>query len=114
MTKSLVLLAGAAIALAGSAAEARSYSNQIACSGYRDGQCVAWNRLTRKQAGEVKVGTVFGPNYSYYSDYSTLPQPLVTQYSLAPSARYVSTDGYVYVVDPQSYAVTRVITVPAH
>ncbi|GAC1583824.1 MAG: hypothetical protein NVS3B5_18460 [Sphingomicrobium sp.] len=81
----------------------------LACSGWRDGQCTAWNRLTKKQEAEVQVGTVFGPNYSYYSDYKTLPSGIVTQYSLSPDFRLVSADGYIYVVDPHSYAVTRVI-----
>ena len=110
MTKGLFILAGAAMTLTGVAAEARSYSNTIACSGWRNGQCVAWNRLTKKQEADVQVGTVFGPNYSYYSDFKTLPQAVVTQYSLSPDYRYVSADGYIYVVDPHTYVVTRVIT----
>lgn len=112
MTKALLLIAGAAVAFTVVPANARSYSNTIACSGWRDGQCVAWNRLTRKQEREVKVGTVFGPNYSYYSDFNTIPQPVVTQYNLAPTNRYVSADGYIYVVDPSTYAVTQVIQTP--
>ena len=43
---------------------------------------------------------------------SKLPQPVVTQYHLSPDERYVSTNGYIYVVDPSNYTVTRVITVP--
>jgi hypothetical protein len=79
------------------------------CSGWRNGQCVAWNRLTRKQAAEVAVGTVFGPNYSYYAPFNTIPQTVVTQYHLEPSYKYVTADGYTYVVDPHTYAVTQVI-----
>lgn len=112
MTKAILALAGVAVALSSAAVDARHYSNTIACSGWRDGQCVAWNRLTRKQAADIKVGYEFGPNYTYYSDYSSLPQPVVTQYHLSPDSRYVAADGYVYVVDPHSYAVTQVITVP--
>ena len=52
---------------------------------------------------------MFGPNYTYYAPFSTIPQTVVTQYHLTPSYRYVTADGYVYVVDPHTYAVTRVI-----
>ena len=113
MSKTFLVLAGAAFALTAMPADARTYSNTIQCSGWRDGQCVAWNRLTRKQEREIKVGTVFGPNYTYYSNFNTIPQPLVTQYSLNPNNRYVSADGYLYVVDPSTYAVTQVIQTPA-
>jgi hypothetical protein len=109
MTKSLYALIAAAVALGALPAAAREYSNTIACSGWRNGQCVAWNRLTREQERKVAVGTVFGPNYSYYSPYNSIPQTVVTQYHLSPENRYVTADGYVYVVDPHSYAVTQVI-----
>jgi hypothetical protein len=109
MTKALLALGAAAVALTALPADARHYSNTIACSGWRDGQCVAWNRLTRKQAAQVAVGTVFGPNYSYYSPFSSIPQTVVTEYHLNPDSKYVTADGYVYVVDPNSYAVTQVI-----
>ncbi|HWC56036.1 MAG TPA: hypothetical protein VG434_03600 [Sphingomicrobium sp.] len=109
MTKAFLALGAAAVAFSAMPAEARHYSNTIACSGWRNGQCVAWNRLTKKQAAEVAVGTVFGPNYTYYSPFSTIPQTVVTQYHLAPSYKYVTADGYVYVVDPHTYAVTQVI-----
>ncbi len=113
MSKTFLAFIGTAVALSGVSVNARDYSNTIACSGWRDGQCVAWNRLTREQAEKVHVGTVFGPNYTYYTTVSSLPQTVVTQYNLTPDNRYVSADGYVYVVDPHSYAVTKVITVPS-
>jgi len=109
MTKALLALGAAAAALTAVPASARHNSNTIACSGWRNGVCVAWNRLTTKQAREVAVGTVFGPNYTYYSPFSAIPQTVVTQYHLVPGDRYVTADGYVYVVDPNTYAVTRVI-----
>jgi hypothetical protein len=109
MRKTIFALAGAAVALSALPAGARTYSNTIACSGWRNGECVAWNRLTAKQARDIKVGYVFGPNYSYYADVNTLPQTVVTQYHLAPTNKYVSADGYVFVVDPNTYAVTQVI-----
>ena len=113
MSKTLLVLLGTGLVLSTSTAGARDYSNTIACSGWRNGQCVAWNRLTKEQAAKVQVGTVFGPNYTFYSDLSALPKTVVTQYSLTPENRYVTADGYVYVIDPHSYAVTKVITVPS-
>lgn len=109
MTKTLLALGAAAVALSGLPAGAREYSNVIACSGWRNGQCVAWNRLTKEQAAKITVGTVFGPNYTYYVPFSTIPQTVVTQYHLSPDFKYVTADGYVYVVDPHTYAVTQVI-----
>jgi len=53
---------------------------------------------------------VFGPHYTYYAPYSSIPQPIVTHYHLSPDYRYVTADGYVYVVDPHTYAVTQVIS----
>ncbi|HEX3423039.1 MAG TPA: hypothetical protein VHS33_06530 [Sphingomicrobium sp.] len=109
MMKSILLLGAAAVAFSSMPADGRQYSNTIACSGWRNGQCVAWNRLTNEQARGVAVGTVFGPNYTYYSPYSSIPQTVVTHYHLRPNYRYVTADGYVYVVDPHTYAVTQVI-----
>jgi hypothetical protein len=110
MSKAFLALGAAAVALTALPATARQYSNTIACSGWRNGQCVAWNRLTKDQASKIAVGTVFGPNYSYYVPFNTIPQTVVTQYHLTPESRYVTADGYVYVVDPHTYAVTQVIT----
>jgi len=111
MTRTLLALGAAAVALTAVPAGARQYSTVIKCSGYRNGQCVAWNRLTKEQARDIGVGFVFPKDYTY-TQFNTIPQTVVTQYSLSPDARYVSTDGYIYVVDPNSYAVTKVITVP--
>lgn len=112
MTRTLLALGAAAIALTAMPASARQYSNMIKCSGWRNGQCTSWNRLTKEQARDIRVGFVFPKDYTY-SQFSTIPQTVVTQYHLDPNARYVSADGYVYVVDPSSYAVTKVITLPS-
>lgn len=106
---SSLALGACATTPAAAPAGTREYSNAIACSGWRNGQCVAWNRLTNEQAAKVSVGTVFGPNYAYYVPYSSIPQTVVTQYKLQPAYRYVTADGYTYVVDPNTYAVTQVI-----
>jgi hypothetical protein len=34
---------------------------------------------------------------------------VVTYYHLGTNERYVYSDGYIYVVDPSTYAITRVI-----
>ena len=114
MTKALLALTGATIAAAAaisSPADARHYSNVIQCSGWRNGQCTSWNRLTVKQARRIQVGYVFPKNYTY-TDFSSLPQTIVTQYSLSPDSHYVSSNGYIWVVDPNTNVVTKVITLP--
>ena len=58
-----------------------------------------------------RVGYAFGPSYTY-TDYSALPQPIVTRYHLRDNFRYVSDNGYVYVVNPHTYRVVRVIRAP--
>jgi hypothetical protein len=58
-----------------------------------------------------RVGYSFGPDYTY-TDFSALPQPIVTRYHLRDNFRYVNTNGYIYVVNPQSYRVVRVIRAP--
>lgn len=58
-----------------------------------------------------RVGYAFGPSYTY-TDFSTLPQPIVTRYHLRDSFKYVNENGYVYVVNPSNYRVVRVIRAP--
>ena len=63
------------------------------------------------QMDGYRVGYAFGPSYSY-TDYDTLPQPIVTRYHLRNNFRYVNENGRVYVVNPQTYRVVRVINAP--
>ena len=58
-----------------------------------------------------RVGYAFGPSYTY-TDFGALPQPIVTRYRLRNNFRYVSDNGYVYVVNPRTYRVMRVIRAP--
>jgi hypothetical protein len=114
MTKLLLALGAAAVALTATPSEARRhYTNYTTCTKYRHGRCVAWRRLTRAQARRAgyAVGYRFGPSYSY-TGYSALPGAIVTQYRLRPTYRYVSRNGYVYVVSPRTYRVVRVIQLP--
>jgi hypothetical protein len=57
------------------------------------------------------VGYAFGPSYNYV-DVAALPAPIVTRYRLRPNFRYVNENGYVYVVNPRTYRVVRVIPAP--
>ena len=113
MTKALLALGAAAVALTALPAQAQHYTHHVACDQWRHGHCVVWHRMTRHEARAAgfPVGHVFGPDYSYV-DVNALPQPVVTRYHLGPNFRYVNENGSVYVVNPDTYRVVRVISVP--
>jgi hypothetical protein len=113
MRKALLALGAAAVALTATPSGARRhYSNVMQCTKYRHGTCVAWHRLTRGAARRAfRVGYAFGPSYNYV-DVAALPAPIVTRYRLRPNFRYVNENGYVYVVNPRTYRVVRVIPAP--
>ena len=56
-----------------------------------------------------RVGHRFGPRYSYTS-YSALPRTYVMRYHLSPRNRYVYNDGYIYVINPATFAVMRILS----
>ena len=62
----------------------------------------------RAHKAKWNKGYRFGRNYRYTS-YNALPRYYRTQYNLSPRYRYVYTDGYIYQVDPTTYAVTRIL-----
>jgi hypothetical protein len=106
MRKTIFALTGAALALTTAPAAAQpTVAKGVTCTKYVNGNCVQTHKV------KYKVGYVFGPSYTY-TPISDIPQTVVTQYSLGDKYRYVYGDGYVYVVDPTTYAVTRVIAVP--
>lgn len=111
--KAFLALGAAAVAFTAAPADARHYTNISKCTKYHHGRCVAWHRMTRREARRegYDVGYNFGPNYSY-ADIASLPRPIVTRYHLRPTFRYVNENGRVYVVNPNTYRVVRVITVP--
>jgi hypothetical protein len=114
MTKLLLAAGVAAVALTAMPSEARRhYTNYTQCTKYRRGRCVAWRRLTRRQAMRrgYPVGYNFGPSYTYV-DVGTLPGTIVNRYRLRPTFRYVNQNGYIYVVNPNTYRVVRVIPAP--
>ena len=114
MMKLMLAFGVAAVALTATPSQARRhYTNYTTCVKHRHGRCVAWRRLTRRQAMRrgYPVGHRFGASYSYV-DIGALPRTVVTRYHLGPNFRYVNENGYVYVVNPRTYRVVRVINVP--
>ena len=102
MTKFLLGLSAAAVALTATPSEARHHiTGPMTCAHWRHGHCMAWRP-------RYNVGYVFGPNYSYV-DVGALPGTVVTRYHLGPRYRYVNENGTVYVVSPRTYRVIRVI-----
>jgi hypothetical protein len=106
----VLALSAAAIALtAGGPASAKTY----VCVKWDNGVCVSMHRVKGEQPAPYAVGYVFGPKYSYTA-VSDIPQPVVTYYKLGSTDRYVYSNGYLYEVDPSSYAVTKVIDTWSH
>ncbi len=114
MTKVLVALSGAAVAMTGAAlavASTPASAKTYVCTKWDNGVCVSTHRV--KGRPPYQVGYVFGPNYAY-TTVSDLPQPVVTYYKLGTGKRYVYDDGYLYEIDPTTYAVTQVIDTYSH
>jgi len=107
MRRVFLALSGAAVALTFSPADGKTY----VCTKWNDGVCVSTHRV--KGTAPYNVGYAFGQTYTY-TPYGDLPQPVVTYYHLDSNGRYVYNDGYVYVVDPTTYAVTKVIDTLNH
>ena len=105
----LLSLAGAAIAFSAVPAVA-SHSHDATCAKHENGRCTAWRDMSRHEAHRAayRVGYAFGPSYAY-TEFAALPQPLVTRYHLEDNFRYVQSNGFVYVVNPRTYRVVRVI-----
>ena len=104
MKRVILALSGAALALTVAPADAKVKT--YVCTKWSNGVCVSTHRV--KGTAPYDVGYVFGRTYAY-TPYSDVPQPVVTYYKLGANERYVYRDGYVYVVDPTTWAVTRVI-----
>lgn len=106
MTKALLALgaAAAAITAAVPAQAGQHITGPMTCAHWRHGVCVAFRP-------RYNVGYAFGPSYSYV-DVGALPVAVVTRYHLRPRFRYVNENGFVYVVNPNTYRVVRVIPVP--
>ena len=110
MRTAFLALTGVAVALAAVPADARHYSNTVACTKWRHGKCVTYKRLTRAQERKYDVGYVFPPDFGF-TTFTTIPHPYVERYLLAPDERYVYSGNTIYVIDPNTRAVTKVIEV---
>jgi hypothetical protein len=109
MRKVLFTLSVAGLALSAAPASAKTY----VCVKWDNGVCVSMHRVKGEKPAPYAVGYVFGPDYSYTA-VSDVPQPVVTYYKLGTGMRYVYNNGYLYEVDPTTYAVTKVIDTYAH
>lgn len=107
MRSVLLALTGAALVASAAPAAAKTY----VCTKWDNGVCVSMHRV--KGTPPRAVGYVYGPNYTY-TTLSDIPQPVVTYYKLGSDMRYVYSDGYLYEVDPTTYAVTKVIDTYSH
>ena len=102
MLKVLLGIGVAATALTAFPANAGQHiTGNATCAHWRHGACMAWRP-------RYNVGYAFGPSYSYVG-VDALPGPIVTRYHLGDRYRYVNDNGTVYVVNPRSYRVIRVI-----
>jgi hypothetical protein len=110
----LAVSAAAAVALSAAPADARPNKNKEVCTQWRHGQCVASHKVSqkaaRRQARLFAMGQRVPRSYGYWTPYSQIPRTYVSQYDLNPNYRYINRGGYIYVVDPQTYAVQRVIS----
>ncbi|HEV2595605.1 MAG TPA: hypothetical protein VGU01_10440 [Sphingomicrobium sp.] len=111
--KSQLFACAAAVTLASVPAVAQREVRQAACEQWRHGNCVSWHGLARHNAGAAghDVGYNFGPHPPFV-EVGALPRGLASRYHLGPEFRYVSENGRVYVVNPHTYRVVRVIAVP--
>jgi hypothetical protein len=112
MTKLVLALCSAMVALTVTAAEAQQeVAKHIRCAKWRHGECISslGPGPARGTPSGYAVGHLFGPNYSY-SDMDSVPPSIVTRYHLRSRFRYVTQSGHIYVVDPRTYRVVRVIT----
>jgi hypothetical protein len=83
---------------------------KLGCTQVQGDQCAAWAELTPNQARGVRMNDVFGANYPYYLKVSDLPEDMVREYNLDPRSRYIVTsNGFIFVIDPEGYEVRRVI-----
>ena len=114
MIKPFLALAGAAVvmtAMPAAPADARRVKTTV-CTKWRHGHCIRSKTIVRRAAmhpARYRVGYRFGPSYGYTS-YSAIPRTYVSRYNLSPNYRYVyNPGGPVYVVDPATYAITRIL-----
>lgn len=107
-----IILALSGVAMALSAAPTIAKDKTYVCTKWKDGMCLSTHRVKGTPPARA-VGYVFGPTYTY-TPYTDLPEPVVSYYKLNQDSRYVYSDGYIYVIDPTTYAITKVIDTLDH
>ena len=124
--KMILALAAAAVAVTAAPADAKHWNkdnSQSNCKQWSNGRCIATrsfgqNRAqyvhqrnqARRQARLFATGQRVPRSYGYWTPYAQIPRNYVTQYDLNPNYRYINRGGYIYVVDPKTYAVERIIS----
>lgn len=128
--KKLLLLSAAAMALGLSAPASAQWHDRDrgrdGCSEWRHGRCVDgyrnygqyqrermhrrnWERrMARRDARDWGVGYRVPRSYSYYG-YNSIPRDYARRYNLDPNYRYVRRDNNIYVVNPGTYAIERIL-----
>lgn len=109
--KTILALAAAAVAVTAVPADAKPYNKHnkaTVCSKWSHGQCVKSHSVSRNSA-LYRVGYRFTPRYAY-TPYNSLPRTYVSRYNLNSNSRYVYRDNYIYVVNPRTNAVERIIS----
>ena len=101
----MLVAAGAAVALTACALpSAKRYTNQMTCTQWHHGRCVAYKRLTSTARRALTGGYAFGPRYA--TRVPPLPRTMSAATTCSPNYRYVYANGYIYQVDPTTYAVS--------
>jgi len=117
MTKTILALSAAAVAFSAAPALADHGHHNRSCAEWRHGHCARWDnhgyRVSSARHAAWRSGYRFGPRYSYTA-YDALPRTYVQRYDLNPDYRYVYRDNYIYVVNPRTYAVERIIDALTH
>ena len=123
MLKLVLAIGAAATALSAGPAFAKPHYDNgnrhhgRSCAEWHHGHCARWDnhgyRVSSARHAAWRSGYRFGPRYSYTA-YDALPRTYVQRYDLNPDYRYVYRDNYIYVVNPRTYAVERIIDALTH
>jgi len=116
--KTLIAVATATMALTSISAPAEA---RRVCDHWRGGRCVSWHqsnygmersawahRRNMERRAAWTTGYRVPTDYSYYS-YDRIPRTYVDRYHLDPNYRYAYRDNRVYVVNPTTYAIERIL-----
>ena len=108
MLLSLAAVAGIALSAAPAAAQHRGDQRDWNNDSSRHHGDNDSHRGRHSHHAQWSQGYRFGPGYSYTS-YNSLPRAYVRNHHLSSRYRYVYNDGYIYQVDPTTYAVRRIL-----